>query len=332
MKTIIFTHGDTDGLCCGALALAANGDSPLYFTNPVSVLTDIEEARGYDRVIIMDMAINRPRANEIKQKVDSLAKSADVIYIDHHPLPPGFKAPWLTHDSIACGSEITFRFFEESLDPDMSRVALYGAIGDYRDMTPGAQELIMNWDKRSLYYQAGTLSQGIEVGRRDYDFKREIVKLLARNVLPSEIPSLAKNAQIASKHEDEMRMYIQKEVVRMKNIAYVINSNGCMSKAAIYARVYGRVSVGLSAEYRDHRDVYDFSARAVGPVDLNVIVGEVTSRNGGTGGGHPMASGGRIPAKNLKDFLKDLDEAVGQALANDLKAVKPEDVKASKIS
>ena len=34
MKTIIFTHGDTDGLCCGALALAANGDSPLYFTNP----------------------------------------------------------------------------------------------------------------------------------------------------------------------------------------------------------------------------------------------------------------------------------------------------------
>ena len=314
MKTIIFTHGDTDGLCCGALALAANGDSPLYFTNPVSVLTDIDEAKGYDRVIIMDMAINLPKADALKQKIDALAKRSDVIYIDHHPLPPGFQAPWLTHDITACGAEITFRYFEEMLEPDMSRVAIYGAIGDYRDMTPLMQDLIMNWDKRSLYYQAGTLSQGIEVGRRDYDFKREIVKLLAKNILPSEIPSLAKNALIASKHEDEMRLRIQKDVKRLGNVAYVVNSNGCISKAAIYARVYGKVPVGISAEYRDHRDVYDFSARAVGNIDLNVIIGHTVAKYGGTGGGHPQASGGRVPAKSLYDFLSDVDLAVGEAL------------------
>ena len=322
MKTIIFTHGDTDGLCCGALALAANGDSPLYFTNPVSVLTDIDEAKGYDRVIIMDMAINLPKAEALKEKIDALAKRSDVIYIDHHPLPPGFKAPWLTHDIMACGSEITFRYFEEMLQPDMSRVAIYGAIGDYRDMTPFTQELIMNWDKRSLYYQAGTLSQGIEVGRRDYDFKREIVRLLAKNILPSEIPSLAKNALIASKHEDEMRLRIQKDVKHLENLAYVINSNGCISKAAIYARVYGKVPVGISAEYRDHRDAYDFSARAVGNIDLNVIIGHAAAKYGGTGGGHPQASGGRIPAKSFYDFLSDVDIAIGDALSRPREAQK----------
>lgn len=91
MKTIIFTHADSDGLCSGALALAANGDLPIFFTNPVSVLSDIDEARGYDRIIVCDIAINLPRSQQMKDKFEALAKESEVIYIDHHPLPPGFK-------------------------------------------------------------------------------------------------------------------------------------------------------------------------------------------------------------------------------------------------
>lgn len=314
MKTVIFTHGDSDGLCSGALALAANGDSPLYFTNPVSVLTDIDEGRSFDRIVVCDIAINLPRAREMKEKFDALAKECEVIYIDHHPLPPGFNARWLFHDDNACASELTFNYFQNELSPDMSRVALYGAIGDYADMTRGVQELIDNWDKRSLYYQAGTLSQGIEIGRRDYDFKRGLVRQLAQNILPSEIGSLAKNALVAARHEDQIRLQVQKVVVPMKNIAYVMDMKGCMGKAAIFARVYGKTTVGLAAEYRDHRDAYDISARAVGAVDLNAAIGAAASRNEGTGGGHPHAAGGRIPDDNIKQFLADLDEAVGKSL------------------
>jgi single-stranded-DNA-specific exonuclease len=314
MKSIIFTHADSDGLCCGALALAANGDSPIYFTNPVSVLGDIDEARGYDRIVICDIAINLPRSAQMKEKFNGLASKCEVIYIDHHPLPPDFNVPWLFHDENASASELTFNYFQNELSPDMSRVAMYGAIGDYEDMTPGARALIENWDKRSLYYQAGTLSQGIEIGRRDYDFKRGIVRQLAQNILPSEIGSLAKNALLAARHEDEMRMRVQREVVRMKNIAYVMDMNGCMGKAAIFARVYGKAVVGLAAEYRDHRDAFDFSARGTGNVDLNVLIGEAASKNAGTGGGHPRAAGGRVPESNMKQFLLDLDNAVGKAL------------------
>jgi single-stranded-DNA-specific exonuclease len=314
MKAIIFTHADSDGLCSGALALAANGDSPIFFTNPVSVLGDVDEARGYDRIIVCDIAINLPRSRQMMEKFDALAKESEVIYIDHHPLPPGFSARWLFHDDGVSASELTFNYFRNELSPDMSRIALYGAIGDYEDTTPGARELLENWDKRSLYYQAGTLSQGIEIGRRDYDFKRGLVRQLANNVLPSEIGVLAKNALISARHEDEMRQRVQKEVVRMRNIAYVMDMNGSMGKAAIFARAYGRTTVGLSAEYRDHRDAYDISARAIGDIDLNAIVGEAASRNGGTGGGHPHAAGGRIPAPNMRQFLLDLDEAVGKAL------------------
>jgi RecJ-like exonuclease len=315
MKTIIFTHSDTDGLCSGALALAANGDSPVFFTNPVSVLADIDEAnKGYDRVVVCDIAINLPKSREMKAKFEALAKECDLIYIDHHPLPPGFNEPWLFHDSHACASELTFNYFQNELSPDMSRVAMYGAIGDYADMTPGAGSIILNWDKRSLYYQAGTLSQGIEIGRRDYEFKRDLVKQLAMNILPSEIGVLAKNALVAARHEDEMRKRVQRDVVRMRNIAYVTDMRGCIGKAAIFARVYGKVTVGLAAEYRDHRDAYDFSTRAIGNINMNVIIGEVTAKYGGSGGGHPLAAGGRVPAANMKDFIKDLDDTVGKAL------------------
>jgi single-stranded-DNA-specific exonuclease len=314
MKSIIFTHADSDGICAGALALAANGDSPLFFTNPVSVLSDIDEARGYDRVVVCDIAINLPRSKDMKAKFEALANESEVIYIDHHPLPPGFQAKWLFHDNKASASELTFNYFQNELSPDMSRVAMYGAIGDYEDMTPGARELIDNWDKRSLYYQAGTLSQGIEIGRRDYDFKRGLVRELAKNILPSEIGVLAKNALIAARHEDEMRQRVQREVVHMRNVSYVLDMNGCMGKAAIFARVYGKTPVGLSAEYRNHRDAYDISTRGTGNIDLNVIIGTVAARNGGTGGGHPRAAGGRIPEKNMKQFLLDLDNVIGSAL------------------
>ena len=52
----------------------------------------------------------------------------------------------------------------------------------------------------------------------------------------------------------------------MKNIAYVMDMNGCMGKAAIFARAYGKTTVGLSAEYRNHRDAFDISARGIGGV------------------------------------------------------------------
>ncbi|OPY27537.1 MAG: hypothetical protein A4E28_01984 [Methanocella sp. PtaU1.Bin125] len=304
MKTIILTHGDSDGICAGAVALAANPGSPLYFTNAVSVVSDLDQARGYDRVVVCDIAINIPTAGRLKALVDSLAADAEVIYIDHHPLPEGFEAEWLISDITSSASEMTYKHFRNDLHPDMSRVALYGAIGDYRDNSDSVRDMVQDWDKRSLYYQAGTLSQGIEIGRRDYEFKRWLAMQLAKNVQPSDIDVLAKNAVIASQQENELRQRVATDVVSMRNVSYVMDQKACMSKAAIYARVYGHTPVGMSVEYREHRDAYDFSLRAKGDLNLNLIVSATAAKHGGSGGGHP-----------LKYFLKDLDEAVTAALA-----------------
>ncbi|WP_048198100.1 DHHA1 domain-containing protein [Methanocella arvoryzae] len=315
MRTIIFTHADSDGICAGALALAAFPDSPVYFTNAVSILADIENAVGFDQAVITDIAVNISTGARLKDRIDRLAAETKVIYLDHHPLPEGFSADWMINNTASSASEMAFRHFKELLSPDMSRVALYGAIGDYRDDSLSIYNMVQNWDKRSLYYQAGTLSQGIEIGRRDYDWKRYLVMQLAKNVQPSDIPDLAKNAIRASALENELRLNVSKDVIRMRNLAYVLDQNACMSKAAIYARVYGGTPVGMSAEYRDHRDVYDFSLRAIGRINLNPLVSSIASRYGGNAGGHPLAAGGRIPAGNFKEFLLDLDDAIGEELS-----------------
>ena len=60
---------------------------------------------------------------------------------------------------------------------------------------------------------------------------------------------------------------------------------------------------------------------------MNTIIGEVTAKYGASGGGHPLAAGGRIPAKSLYDFLSDVDLAIGDALS---KNTKPEGYKVTK--
>src|SRR5512138_485882 len=113
MRTIIFTHADSDGLCAGALALAAFPDSPIFFTNAVSILADLENAAGFDRAVICDIAINIPSSTQLKTRIDRLAAETEVIYIDHHPLPEGFKADWLISNTASSASEMTYRQFRD---------------------------------------------------------------------------------------------------------------------------------------------------------------------------------------------------------------------------
>ncbi|MDP2845269.1 MAG: DHH family phosphoesterase [Candidatus Methanoperedens sp.] len=99
--------------------------------------------------------------------------------------------------------------------------------------------------------------------------------------------------------------------MKLRNLAYVIDINGYMSKAAIYAASFGEALVGISCEHRPHKHVYDLSIRLRnGGVDLNTILRRVSLKHGGTGGGHPFAGGARIPEKELDTFLHDLDDAL----------------------
>ncbi|MCZ7356305.1 MAG: DHHA1 domain-containing protein [Candidatus Methanoperedens sp.] len=312
MSSIIFTHGDCDGICSGAIVKSALPDSTIFFTSPVGLLSELNNIRErYDDLVICDIAIDEKTYPQLKIKLSELANESNVIYMDHHPLPERrYNSDWFFYDTCST-AELAFRIFEKNLNRDMRRVAIYGAMGDFSE-TAVVKKWERDWDKRTLYFYAGTLIQGITYAGRDYNCKRKIADALSYDMPPPEIEGLLDAAVIASRKEEEIRSLVRKSVVKLKNLAYVIDINGYMSKAAIYAASYGNALVGVSCEYRAQKHVYDISIRLRnGGVDLNTILRRVALSHGGTGGGHPFAGGARIPKRELEAFLYDLDDALG---------------------
>jgi single-stranded-DNA-specific exonuclease len=114
------------------------------------------------------------------------------VYIDHHPLsvdPPGVE---VVHEAGRSACELAYRHLGGRLPRLYSRVALYGAIGDYLDHTDWVEEALEAWDRRLVYFEAGVLMQGL---RKDHEFKRAVVDLLAGNSPPSAMERLMKLAE-----------------------------------------------------------------------------------------------------------------------------------------
>ncbi|MDD5473421.1 MAG: DHHA1 domain-containing protein [Candidatus Methanoperedens sp.] len=312
MSSIIFTHGDCDGICAGAIVKSALPGSTVFFTSPVSLLGELNSiTENYDNIVICDIAIDEKTFPQLKIKLNELAMESNITYMDHHPMPEKrYNKIWFHHDNCSA-SEQAYRIFEKKLSRDMRRVAIYGAIGDFSE-TPLVNKWERDWDKRTLYFYAGTLIQGITYAGRDYDYKRRILDALSEDIPPHDIEGLLESAIIASRKEEEIKDHVRRKVVKLRNLAYVVDINGYMSKAAIYAASYGNARVGVSCEYRSHKHVYDISIRLRdGDADLNTILRRVAPNHGGTGGGHPFAGGARIPGKELEAFLYDLDDAIG---------------------
>jgi single-stranded-DNA-specific exonuclease len=311
MSSIIFTHGDSDGICAGAIVKSALPGSTVFFTSPVGLLGELNSLKGnHENIVICDIAVDEKSVSQLKERLNELSELSKITFMDHHPLPEtGFNAPWFHHDECS-SSEQAYRIFERKLNRDVRSVAIYGAMGDFIE-SEIIKKWMRDWDKRTLYFYAGVLIQGITYAGRDYDFKRRIVDALSEDIPPPQIEGLLDAAIIASQKEEDIKLIVRQKVVKLKNLAYVIDINGYMSKAAIYAAAYGDARVGISCEHRSHKHVYDMSIRLrKGDADLNLLLRRIAPEYGGTGGGHPFAGGARIPEKELKAFLYDLDDAL----------------------
>lgn len=313
MAARIFTHGDGDGLCAGALALAANPGASVIFTHPMGLLGDLRGAEEGDTVIICDIALPEHELSAILDEISRLNGAGGVVYIDHHPLPEGLSASDIdaavVHDARSSASELAYGFFREGLGRASGRVAIMGAVADYLDDTPLMGRLLCDWDRRSVYFETGVLVQGIEGRKRDYDFKRGIVSHLAANEPPSSHAELLRSALEGARREEELIRSIGALVRVEGEVAYVIDAPFPLGKAAIYARASAGAAVGIAGERR--KGSIDMSLRTCRrDIDLNGILRSIAPRLGGGGGGHPSAAGARIPEGRFRDFLEGLNAAL----------------------
>ncbi|MEM1526416.1 MAG: DHHA1 domain-containing protein [Ignisphaera sp.] len=315
MRWVLFIHGDSDGVASGALAkafLVSQGYGvDIVFTHPVGLLGDlkmfIDDAEG---ILIADIALNELQRDEILSVLNNLGENCKVIYIDHHPIPEDIdkqiKITWI-HDTCCSASELTFRYLNKlGLDAEYSRIALYGAIGDYLDETPWVKQELYKWDKRAIYLEAGILIQGLEGSRRDYDFKRRVVDHLAQNKLPSIMSELVEKSLKQAIEDENLRVWIKQNIIKYNHIAYTVNPPGSIGKAANYSRIYGGAEVGIAIE--DRGNLYVMSLRAEPGIDLNKILRKISKELGINAGGHPQAAGARVNKTMFKVFLNKLNE------------------------
>ncbi|MCX8170106.1 MAG: DHH family phosphoesterase, partial [Candidatus Methanomethyliaceae archaeon] len=217
----IFAHGDCDGICSAAIAFSIFKNAKIFFTHPVGLHEDLKQVDG--DVLILDVAIPSKKSKEILEELKRIHEDGHkIIYIDHHPFPKNFEMKYgeVVHLLNSSTSELTYIRFEYMINWEMSRVAIYGAIGDYLDGTCNIERLLRFWDKRHLYLEGGILIAAIESMGRNYDMKREAVSYLSENGLPSKNSELVRKAMEEAHREEEMRKVIREEVKVQGEIAY----------------------------------------------------------------------------------------------------------------
>jgi RecJ-like exonuclease len=309
----ILTHGDCDGICSGSLFLAAHPDAKIFFTNPYGLYEDLQRIPSGSYIAISDVALNLVKLPEIMTELRRINSEGKIVYVDHHPFPKNLDIKdipgTVIHNTEVCASELVFQFLRQKISKDLSRVAIYGAIGDYSDNTPLILELLRDWDKRTLYFETGILVQGVLGSRKEYDFKRQLVFELSVNRLPSKNRELVNRAIMETFSEEEMRLQIKHKVKLVGKVAYVLDVAGSTAKAAIYAGAATGAIIGMAGETRG--EMIDLSVRTRDEkINLNSILVEVAPKYGGAGGGHPLAAGARVPSKNFSDFIEGINKMI----------------------
>lgn len=316
--TIILCHGDCDGMTSGAIALAANPGARIWLTRPIQLDDDLKKIKQkYDKVIITDIALNEKDYNEVFQEMKRLQKlGSEIIYIDHHPLPAGIKkrdipATTTIHRQDACAAELTYLYFEDKLSWEYKILAAIGAVGDYEMDTLFAQEVMNDYDARSISFQAAIIVQALgEIpGVDEMKMKRSIIERLALGVLPSELNDLVEKALRGSQVEKSVRKYVHKNAKHKKLIGYILDiptGGGFKGKGALFAATATDKPVGVCGN--SYGDNISMSLRRRDEnYNLNIAVRNAAKEVGGSGGGHPSAAGARVKKRKWNKFLDFLD-------------------------
>lgn len=195
----------------------------------------------------------------------------------------------------------------------------WGAIADYAEWTDLIRDGLSKYDRRTIYMEAGLLSQPLGEAAGNYDYKREVVLKLSQGIPPSEIPEIVDRALKATKLEWDILEHVKGNVAHEGNIAIVRNlPSGSLGKAALYALGVTGADVGICTRVGEDEVDMSLRRRVGARIDLNILLRKITARTGGSGGGHEGAAGASVPLDKFNDFLETLKKEVAPVISRDL--------------
>ena len=316
MKSVVLSHGDVDGITSGAIALLEFPNSSFYFTRPSQIHNDLYRIAKVrpSHVSVSDIAINEKRFPHILRALDKFPESTEIFWTDHHPMTKKQRRELekrvnLFHEVGPCAAELVYRRFQEGLPEHALRLSLYGAIGDYCDGTSFAQNQFENYDKRTLYLEAGLLVQCLQ----EIDYRRRakhLVQKLSLGTPPSAMKNIVRLAMKATRIENEVFRYVKENARKLGRVGYVLDMpiRGYRGKSAKFAAYLTDSNIGISAKSDD--DEVDMSIRRRRlKVDLNKALNTILpDLEDAHGGGHPAAAGASMSKDSFPMFLQRLTD------------------------
>lgn len=315
--TIILAHLDGDGICSASLIKMVKRyrNARVFFSHPAGLAHDVKTLN--EDLIICDIAVDPRTSEKLGHRLERIAKHHQVIYLDHHNLPNPLPENVINvHDENVSATEIVFRYFYDDLPKYADYIALMGGISDYLDSTPLMQELLLHYERRSLFFNAGILAQGIkQFGRGPaYHEFREFVEKFSRGKHPCDLPKLTKAAIEVSRKDKFKRKKILHLYQRGEFIAWIRDPPvGSRSKVAHWIMGDAESVLGMTIRtINTKRNLVDITIRSRTTIDLRKIVPPIVTRFQGSAGGHAHALGVRILDRYLTQFLHDLDMAISK--------------------
>ena len=152
------------------------------------------------------------------------------------------------------------------------------------------------------------LSYAIAYKGRDSKFLLRIVESLADMRYPHEIGNVIRYSKLQVSRMAKLLKEISSMGKRMRNFAYMETDEATTGNVANF--LTGAFDTPVGVAYRLKGEFVEVSLRGSESCkhDLGTVIAEVAKMLGGSGGGHPKASGAHVPSNRLNEFLKILDD------------------------
>lgn len=319
MKNFCISHSkDVDGLSAAALVVAARGGT-FRLAGYDDIFDELESVpKGIDEFVLCDIGSDAARTAEFVAKLGKLADRCKVTYIDHHNLDEEGKRQIrergvkLVHNVDECASMLTYQTFASELPEAARNLALFGAVTDYMDSSPSAQKMMERSDRHFILLEASLLSHAVARKGDRRAFVNMLVRQLSKMRPPHEIDSVAKLAVEQLGEAVRLMRIVRRKGRKLSRLAYMNTTQQATGNVAKMLIGAFNTTVGVSFREKSQKGMYEVSTRATSEcrVHLGQTLGKLAPQFGGSGGGHRLAAGCRIPKLEMRAFLAALDKVV----------------------
>jgi len=322
-KIICVSHQeDADGISSAALIKQAFGGETILADYPgmMDVLESLRNDEKLKKLFICDLGLNSQTNDSFVNLLTELRKKRiSVTYVDHHDINPKIITKLkkikvkLIHNTSECASVLVYDTFKKKLSEHSTFIAACGAITDYMENKPIASKLLQMYDRQFALVNATVLTYNIVGHQKDPDYLLYLVDELSESKFPHEIPNTYEFAQGQVGKLAEVMSKVRKSMKISKNIAYMEVLDSGASGAVNFVLGFSGKDVGIAYKERVDKGIYAVSVRGSSSckIHLGRLVSSVSTKFGGSGGGHDRACGAVIPKNNIKKFLREMNLQLG---------------------